>query len=192
MNRNKTLRLSFVFLALLVFSSSSMAQVRIDLKPEDRAKPESKTEDRYRVPEANIPCSADEATWWKSLREAGDEVRRSRGDKSSSKRFVALISEGASKSYLPPVQDRKAVILSKTEPGYTQEARKRGITGGIAMRVELLPDGTVGEVKLMNNLGAGLDENAVAAARKTVFLPAVKDRKFARHEVLIEMHFSLY
>lgn len=192
MNSNKTLLLCFVFLALLGLSSSSIAQVRIDLKPEDRAKPEAKAEDRYRVPEANISCSVDEATWWKSLRDAGDEVRRSRGDKSSSKKFVGLISEGATKSYLPPVQDRKAVILSKTEPGYTKEARQRGITGGIAMRVELLPDGTVGEVKLMNSLGAGLDESAVSAARKTVFLPAVKDRKFARFEILMEMHFNLY
>jgi len=184
--------LCVVFLALLVLSSSAMAQVRIDLKPEDRVKPETKTEDRYRVPEANIPCSAEEATWWKSLRDAGDEVRRTRGDKSSSKRFVELISDGASQSYLPPVQDRKAVILSKTEPSYTKEARQRGIKGGIAMSVELLPDGTVGEVKLMSSLGAGLDENAVSAARRTVFLPAVKDRKFARFEVLMEMHFNLY
>ena len=46
------------------------------------------------------------------------------------------------------------------------------------MRVEFLADGTVGKVQVLNQLGAGLDENAVAAARKAVFLPAVKDGKF--------------
>lgn len=188
MNSNKTMIFSIVCNALLAVGAPAVAQVRIDLKPEDRAK----QDDRYRVPEANLPCSAAEAAWWKSLREAGDEVRSSRGDKKSSREFVELISEGLTKSYLPPVEDRKPVILSKAPPHYTNDARQRRITGTIIMKVELLPNGTVGEVKLTNTLGGGLDEKAVEAVRNTVFLPAVKDRNFASYKLMIEMNFNLY
>jgi TonB family protein len=187
-NRNKWIAFSFVCIALLAFGSTAVAQVRIDLKPEDRVR----QEDRYRVPEANLPCSPDEAAWWKSLREAGDAVRSSRGDKKSAKEFVELISEGMSKSYLPPVEDRKPVILSKAPPAYTKEARQRRIAGTIIMNIELLPDGSVGEVKLRNSLGGGLDETASEAARKTVFLPAVKDRNFVSYKIIMEMNFNLY
>jgi hypothetical protein len=43
---------------------------------------------------------------------------------------------------------------------------------------EFLPDGMIREIEALNQLGAGLDENAEKAARKMAFLPAVKDREF--------------
>lgn len=169
-------------------NAQSFGQVRIDLKHENRNKPE----DRYRVPEANLTGTAEELEWWKSLRSAGDEVISSRGEKKRSERFRDLLSEGVAKSYSPPVEDRKPVILSKAPPKYTDEGRSRKVRGIITMRVELLPDGTIGEVTLRNSLGSGLDESAVEAARKTVFLPAIRDRKFVVYSMYIEMAFNMY
>ena len=188
MRKNNTIAFSLVCLALFAVGAPAVAQVQIDLKPEDRVK----EVDRYRVPESSLPCTPDEGAWWKSLREAGDEVRSSRGDKKSAKKFVELISEGLTKSYLPPVEDRKPVILSKAIPTYASEARQRRLSGTIVMSVQLLPDGTIGEVILRNKLGSGLDEKSIEAARKTVFLPAVKDRKFVSFWLMMEMNFSVY
>jgi TonB family protein len=81
--------------------------------------------------------------------------------------------------------------LHKSPPEYSEEARRSNVSGGIALVVEFLQDGTVGEVKIVQGLGFGLDENAAEAARKTVFLPAVKDARFVSVRVPMTMSFSI-
>ena len=71
-----------------------------------------------------------------------------------------------------------APILNQFPFHSTEESLKKNITGSLALVVELRPDGTIGEVKIVQGLGYGLDENAAVAARRMTFLPAVKDRKF--------------
>ena len=188
MSSNKKTALFGLFcIALLAIAVSG--QVRIDLPPRSEAPPRP---DRFRVPEPNLPGTPEEISWWKSLRETGDAVLSSRGDKKDSKKFVELLNEGQAKSYAAPVADRKPVILYKPPPRYSEEGRRRRITGEITMNVELLPDGTIGSVKLNNSLGAGLDEKAVEAVRKTIFLPAIKDRKFTSFSVYMLMMFNIY
>ena len=80
----------------------------------------------------------------------------------------------------------------KSEPLYTDEARNKLIKGSIAMVVELLPDGTVGEARIVQALDPGLDRNAQEAARRTVFLPKIKDRKFVVSFVPMTMSFDVY
>jgi hypothetical protein len=48
-------------------------------------------------------------------------------------------------------------------------------------------DGTVGEVKIVQGLGYGLDEKAAEAARQMIFLTAVKDRKFVSFRMPMTM-----
>jgi len=190
MSSNKKTTLFGLFcIGLFAITVSASGQVRIDLPPRSEALP---PQDRFRIPEANLPGSPEEISWWKSLRETGNTVLSSRGDKKPSKKFLELLNEGQTKSYAPPVANRRPVLLYKALPRYSEEGRRRRITGQITMNVELLPDGTIGNVKLMNSLGAGLDDNAVEAARKTIFLPAVKDRKFVSYSLYVEMMFSLY
>jgi TonB family protein len=60
------------------------------------------------------------------------------------------------------------------------------------MAVELRPDGSVGEVRIAQSLDQGLDEMATAAARKAIFLPMVKARKFVSTWLPMTMEFNIY
>jgi len=65
------------------------------------------------------------------------------------------------------------------------------VSANVGLSVEVRADGTVGNVTLANNPGFGLDDSAVAAAKKAVFLPAVKDGAFVDFIVKMEMSFSV-
>lgn len=147
----------------------------------------------YGVPEATLPCTPEEQAWWKELRDAADTLRSKRrpGDKQK-KKFATVLHDGQAKSYKPPIPDDRPVILFKTEPSYTDIAREREINGSITLHVELRSDGSVGQIKLLQGLGSGLDESAADAARKTIFLPAVKNRAFVNAYIRLMMNFNIY
>src|SRR5687767_12327567 len=56
---------------------------------------------------------------------------------------------------------------------YPQEAKALGIEGRVVLKVEILADGSVGDVKVVEGIGHGLDEAAVAALKKCKFTPAI-------------------
>lgn len=146
---------------------------------------------RRQIPEATLPCTPEEATWWTDLRVAGEAVRVKGGNKER-KQFLALLQHGQEKSYQPPIPDRAIVVLRMSEPKYTDKARKKKITGVVPLQVEFLSDGTVGKVEILGRLGFGLDQAAADAARQVTFLPAVKDRKFVRDSKPMQMSFMTY
>ena len=55
----------------------------------------------------------------------------------------------------------------------------------------VLPDGTLDKVRITKGLGFGLDEKAIEAARKTTFLPGVKNGAFVRTFIQLEMNFNI-
>ena len=55
---------------------------------------------------------------------------------------------------------------------YTDEARRRGLQGDVVLEIVVRRDGTVGDVTVLQGLGAGLDQRAVAAVRQWRFAPA--------------------
>jgi TonB family protein len=69
-------------------------------------------------------------------------------------------------------------MLREVKPAYTSEAMRLKIQGSVELEIVILPDGTVGEVKVIKSLDRthGLDEAAKAAARGWLFRPA-KDRE---------------
>lgn len=163
-------------LLLLIWTVSALAQAQND---SDRAAKQALDALRRReIPEATPPCTAEECQWWNKLRAAGELVRKTLGDKTESKKFRKLLEQGQKESYQPPIANPGATILYQVLFHSTAESLKKNITGSLALTVELRPDGTVGEVKIVKGLGYGLDESAAEAARQIVFLPAVKDRKF--------------
>lgn len=147
----------------------------------------------YGVPEASLPCSAEEQAWWNELRSSAGEIKPSRepGNKKKEK-FATVLHDGQAKGLKPPIADARPVILFRAFPSYTEDARERSISGAVTLQVELLPDGSVGVIKLLQSLDPGLDQNAAAAARKTIFLPAVKNREFVSASVRIVMTFNVY
>lgn len=144
------------------------------------------------VPEASLPCTTDEAKWWNDLRIAAKAINPARAGKTETEKLMRLIKEGIEKSYQIPVPDHYAIVLWRAAPQYTDEARNKKINGSVALAVELLPDGTVGEVKVAQGLDPGLDKMAVATARKLVFLPAIKNRKFVSVWSPMTMSFNIY
>lgn len=189
---NKGLCLSIVSLIALVLSGiGGQAKAQEEI-PRRQKQLERRSASESKVPEASLPSSPEELTWWNAIRDAGEAVRLSRGEKKERKKFIELIQEGVDKSYRPPIADRKPLVLSQAEPRYSESARSQRISGAITLQAEMLPDGTVGQVELLSRLGSGLDESAVAAARKAVFLPAIRDRKFVTSIISMEMSFNVY
>ncbi len=63
-------------------------------------------------------------------------------------------------------------LLREVKAVYSEDARRRGITGEVVLAIVVEADGLVGDVRVVRGLGAGLDERAVAAVRGWQFVPA--------------------
>lgn len=65
-------------------------------------------------------------------------------------------------------------LLSEVKPDYTEDARRRGVEGDVVMEIVVRRDGSVGDVRIVQGLGAGLDERAAAAVRRWRFAPGTR------------------
>lgn len=63
-------------------------------------------------------------------------------------------------------------LVREVKPRYTEAARRQAIEGEVLVEVVVRRDGRVGEVRVLQRLGAGLDERAVEAVRQWRFEPA--------------------
>ncbi|HVG28603.1 MAG TPA: energy transducer TonB [Pyrinomonadaceae bacterium] len=87
---------------------------------------------------------------------------------------------------------RKAAIVYRPEPLYTDEARRKNTTGTIRLRMILSATGEVTNVTVAYGLPNGLTETAIAAAHATRFLPAEKDGRRVSQYVTIEYNYNIY
>jgi TonB family protein len=63
-------------------------------------------------------------------------------------------------------------LLREVRPAFTEDARRRGIEGDVVLEIVVRRDGSVGDVKVLEGLGGGLNGNAVDAVRQWRFSPA--------------------
>jgi len=63
-------------------------------------------------------------------------------------------------------------LLKEVKPDYSEEARRRGVEGDVVMEIVVRRDGSVGDVRVLRGLGAGLNEKAIEAVRQWRFSPA--------------------
>jgi protein TonB len=63
-------------------------------------------------------------------------------------------------------------LLREVKAEYTEEARRRGVSGDVVLEIVVQRDGSVGAVTVLQGLGSGLDQRAVAAVRQWRFTPA--------------------
>jgi TonB family protein len=104
-----------------------------------------------------------------------------------------LHSSGAAGEALKPSEvTQKALIAYKPEPGFTNEARQKNVTGSIRLRCVLASSGKVKDIAVLQELPAGLTEEAVKAAAHILFFPALKDKVPASQYVVVEYDFSIY
>jgi TonB family protein len=87
---------------------------------------------------------------------------------------------------------RKAVITSKPEPGFTEEARKNNVTGFVRLRAILSASGSVQGISVLKGLPDGLTERAISAAKQIRFTPAEKDGRNVSQYVTLEYNFNIY
>jgi TonB family protein len=76
-------------------------------------------------------------------------------------------------------------LLREVKPDYTEEARTRGVEGDVVMEIVVRRDGSVGEVRLLQRLGHGLDGRAIDAVREWRFSPG--KRHGVPVDVLVEV-----
>ncbi|HEX4456935.1 MAG TPA: TonB family protein, partial [Polyangia bacterium] len=81
------------------------------------------------------------------------------------------------------------VLVNRVQPQYPEAARQAGLGGVVSMELDVLVDGSVGDVRVVRAAGLGLDEAAVAAARQFKFAPARQDGKPIASTVLFDQRF---
>lgn len=74
--------------------------------------------------------------------------------------------------YRPGSGVEPPTILREVKPTYTESARLRGVTGEVVLDIVVLRDGSVGQIRVLQGLGSGLDERAIEAVRQWRFAPA--------------------
>lgn len=93
--------------------------------------------------------------------------------------------------FSPRDVDRKARILLKPEPEYTQLARENQVSGVVVLRAVLSSSGGITKIRAISGLPYGLTEQAIAAARKIKFEPAMKDGRAVSQHIQLEYNFNL-
>jgi len=74
--------------------------------------------------------------------------------------------------YRPGTGITAPTIQREVKPDYTEEGRRRNVEGDVLLEIVVRSDGTVGNVTLLQGLGAGLDQRASEAVRQWRFNPA--------------------
>jgi len=87
--------------------------------------------------------------------------------------------------------DVRAAMTAKPKPSYTREARRNGVQGFVTLKVLLSARGKVARVRVVKALPAGLTENAIRAACKIEFKPAMKNGQAVSQWVTAEYVFRL-
>jgi len=85
------------------------------------------------------------------------------------------------------------VPIEQVKPQYTADAMRAHVQGAVWIECVVLPDGTVGDARVMRSLDRhfGLDEQAIAAAKRWRFRPGTLRGQAVPVIVTIELTFSL-
>ena len=114
---------------------------------------------------------------------------------------VALTSFGAPAGAQDPAKPMgpapgvtNPILLHEEKPTYTQDAMRAKVQGIVEVEAVVLANGLVGEVRIHKSLDKvfGLDEEALAAARKWRFRPAMHNGQPVPFKVIIQLEFRLH
>jgi len=83
------------------------------------------------------------------------------------------------------------VLIYKVEPEYSEEARKAKLQGEVVLRIEVDARGAARNIAVVQSLGLGLDERAVAAVSRWKFRPGYSAGKPVVTAALIHVTFRL-
>jgi protein TonB len=83
------------------------------------------------------------------------------------------------------------VLLLKTEPAYSEEARKDRVQGTVVLLVEIDIDGRPRDIRVSRSLGFGLEERAMEAVAHWRFRPARRNGKPVPCSARVDVNFRL-
>jgi TonB family protein len=83
------------------------------------------------------------------------------------------------------------MLISKTEPEYTEQARAAKYQGTVLLYIEVGPDGYAHNINVIRGLGLGLDEKAIEAVSQWQFKPGQKEGQPVTVQATIEVNFRL-
>lgn len=103
-------------------------------------------------------------------------------------KVLAAAPAATAKCEEPPKKPRPVSI---SQPAYTAEARTANIAGKVRVEITVDETGKVIKVRVLEGLGYGLDEAAVAAARAASFEPGTLCGKPTTATFTVAMRFTL-
>jgi len=83
------------------------------------------------------------------------------------------------------------VLIYKVEPEYSEDARKAKLQGEVVLRIEVDPRGAAQNISVVQSLGLGLDERAMAAVARWKFRPGYSGGKPVVTAAMIHVTFRL-
>jgi TonB family protein len=106
------------------------------------------------------------------------------------------VEEFDDSAFRPSPNDSRVVrpkLIRQVPPVYTTAGMRAKIVGTVEVDAVVLPDGTVGQVRVVKSLDkpTGLDDQALGAAREWMFTPGTLDGKPVSMRVGIVLTFSL-
>jgi TonB family protein len=86
---------------------------------------------------------------------------------------------------------RSPQVIYQVEPQYSEPARRARIQGYVRLRIDVGLDGRPVNIRVVQPIGMGLDENAIEAVKRWLFRPALIGDKPVVAPALVEVGFHL-
>jgi len=83
-------------------------------------------------------------------------------------------------------------VIYRTDPEYSESARKKKINGTATLAMIVTAEGKVRDLKVIKSLDKGLDKQALTAVSTWRFEPATKDGKPVAVHLSTDVTFRLY
>jgi TonB family protein len=83
-------------------------------------------------------------------------------------------------------------VLYRAEPEFSEEARRKKISGTVRVYLWVDENGDVSHVRVVQGVGYGLDEQAVDAVRQYKFKPATLNGEPVKVDLYIQVSFQIY
>lgn len=103
---------------------------------------------------------------------------------------MPLVLDTGERIYTGKEVTTKARLISKPEPQFTEEARRKRISGTVVLQVVFSKTGEVNSIQVVVGLSYGLTERSINAAREIKFVPATKDGQPVSTWIQLEYNFN--
>ncbi len=108
-------------------------------------------------------------------------------------RVTASVAAPAAASTGRAAASRRRECCEEKKPSYTADAMRAKVQGTVWLECIVMPDGTVGDVRVTRSLDSvfGLDQEAIKAARQWKFVPGMREGEPVPVLITIELTFTL-